>query len=810
MQTLRKDVSFAFRSLRKSPGLTLVAILSLAFGIGVNTAAFSIIHPVLIQSLPYPDPERLVLIAETNTQRGYDWFPVAPRNFQYFTEQKELFEHVIALEGWSGALTGSGEATTVNGIRVSTDFFKMLNVQAALGRTFLIGEDEYSVILSDALWRGRFGADPEIVSRTITIDRESYTVIGVLPREFQFGSGYELWRPLQGTFATERLTFHSLQVVGRLREGISPTLATGRLDALMQRLAEEFPKTNAGWGAQVQGLQQFFATQNNVRTALLAISIAVGFILLMACINIANLQLARAAAREKEIAIRAALGAGRMRLIRQLLTESIVLALAGGALGFLLAYWSMNALRQVLPNMTVFEVDAFDLDGTVALFTLAASLLTAILFGLVPALRASSIELSQSLREGGRSAAAGLQGRRFHNALVVSEIALAMLVLVGAGLTLNSFVRLQAIDKGFNSEKLLTMRVNLLDYKYPEENRWPQYFSTALERIRRIPGVVSAAAIDLLPMRNTPGWFFDFKIQGKPAPDGAWPNAASRTITPGYFATMGIPLLRGREFGEQDGENAPGVIIINDVLASQFFRNEDPIGQRIHLSSRDPETKWLEIVGVVSRVRQWSFGTQIFGKQPEALPAVYRPHTQQRIDRMSFVVRTTADPTILAGTVQDQIWTVDPDQPITGVRTMDDYILRAHSGPQLNLILASIFAFLALLLAVSGIYGVMSYTVHRRSHEMGVRMALGAERGDIFRLVLGQAMALACIGLALGLAAAIGMTRFLAGMLYEVSPTDIPTLVTVSVFLALVALLASYTPAQRATGFDPLRNLRAE
>jgi putative ABC transport system permease protein len=460
--------------------------------------------------------------------------------------------------------------------------------------------------------------------------------------------------------------------------------------------------------------------------------------------------------------------------------------------------------------MTVFEADALDLDASVVAFTLAASMMAAIAFGLVPALRTSSIEPSQALREGGRSGAAGLQGRRFHNALVVSEIALAMLLLVGAGLALNSFLRLQNIETGFNSEKLLTLRVNLLDYKYPDEAQWPRFFSDALERIRRVPGVVSAAAIDLLPMRNTPGWFFDFSIQSKPAPDGAWPNAASRMVTPGYFATMGIPLQRGREFTEQDDVGSPGVVIINEILAEQFFPNEDPIGQRIRLSSRDPEIKWLEIAGVVSYVRQWSFGTQIFGKEAGEMAVVYRPHKQLKLDRMSFVVRTVGDPAAVANAVQDQIWTLDKDQPVTGVRTMDEYILRAHSGPRLNLILASIFAALALLLAVSGIYGVMSYTVHRRSHEMGVRMALGAKRGDIFRLVIGQAMMLACIGLALGLAASVGLTRFLAGMLYDVSPTDIPTLAAVALFLALVVLLASYTPAVRATGFDPLRNLRAE
>lgn len=811
MQTLRNDVIFALRSLRKSPGLTFVAVLSLAFGIGVNTAAFSVIHPVLLQPLPYPDAERLVLIAETNAQRGYDWFPVAPLNFKHLTEQAEVFEHVAALESWSGAMTGAGPATTVDGIRASTNIFEMLGVEAAVGRTFLRGEDESAVILSDSLWRSRFGADQEIAGNTITIDQASYTVIGVLPRTFQFGSaGYELWRPLQKEFAAERLTFHSLQVVAKLRQGIGREQADGRLQVLMQQLAEEYPKTNAGWGARVQGLQQFFSNQNNLRPALLAISIAVAFILLMACINVANLQLARAAAREKEIAIRAAMGARRARLIRQLLTESVILALAGGALGFLLAYWSMSSLRQMLPSMTVFEADALDLDASVVAFAFGASMVTAIVFGLFPALRTSSIEPSQSLREGGRSASAGVHGRRFHNALVVSEIALAMLLLVGAGLTLNSFLRLQNIDKGFHSENVLTLRVNLLDYKYPDEAKWPLFFSDALERIRRVPGVVSAAAIDLLPMRNTAGWFFDFTIQSKPAADGAWPNAASRMVTPGYFATMGIPLQRGREFNEQDDAGAPGVVIINEILAEQFFPNADPIGQRIRLGSRDPEIKWLEIVGVVSYVRQWSFGTRIFGKEAGEMAVVYRPHKQLKLDRMSFVVRTMGDPTAVANAVQDQISVLDKDQPVTGVRTMDDYISRAHSGPQFNLILASIFAALALLLAVSGIYGVMSYTVHRRSHEMGVRMALGAERGDIFRLVLGQAMILGCIGLALGLAAAVGLTRFLASMLYEVSPTDVTTLVAVALFLALVVLLASYTPARRATGFDPLRNLRAE
>jgi putative ABC transport system permease protein len=437
-------------------------------------------------------------------------------------------------------------------------------------------------------------------------------------------------------------------------------------------------------------------------------------------------------------------------------------------------------------------------------------MLTAILFGLVPAWRASSLELNQSLREGGRSAAAGVQSRRFHNTLVVSEVALALLVLVGAGLTLNSFIRLQNIETGIHLEKLLTMRVSLLDYKYPEEPQQVRFFDQALERVRRVPGVVSAAAIDLLPMRSTPGWFFDFTIEGRPAPEGQWPNAASRTITPGYFATMGIPLLRGREFSEQDDANAPGVIIINDIMAEQFFPNEDPLGQRIHLGSRDPEIKWLEIVGVVANVRQWSFGTRIFGKEAGSMATVYRPHKQMAMRSMSLVMRTAGEPASIAGSVQQQIWAMDKDQPITGVRTMGEYVVRAQSGPQLNLMISLIFGVLAMLLASSGIYGVMSYTVNRRSHELGLRMALGAERGDIFRLVLGQAMTLTGIGLGLGLVAALGLTRFMASMLYEVSPTDVPTLVAVAAFLAGIALASSYLPAVRATGFDPLRNLRAE
>jgi putative ABC transport system permease protein len=812
IQTLRKDAHFALRSLRNSPGLTLVAILSLAFGIGVNTAAFSVIYPVLLKPLPYDDPERLVLVAETNAKRGYDWFPVAPRTFQHFAGLNDVFEQVAAIDGWSGALTGSGTAATLSGISVSTNFFEMLGVQAALGRTFIPNDDSAVVILSDGLWRNHFGSDPDIVGKTITVDQSAYTVIGVLPRKFQFGSdSYEAWRPLPQTFSAERLTYHSLQVIAKLRPGAGPEQADSRLQALMQRLGEEYPKTNAGWGARVRGLQHFFANDGNIGRALLAISIAVGFILLMACINVANLQLARAAAREKEIAIRAALGARRGRLIRQLLTESAVLSVAGGALGLVLAYWSMKSMRQILPRITVFEADALDLDATTAAFTLGVSMLTAFLFGLVPALRASSVELSQSLREGGRSAAAGVHSRRFHNALVVSEVALALLVLVGAGLTLNSFIRLQNIETGLTfEEKLLTMRINLLDYRYPEEPQQARFFGQALERVRRVPGVVSAAAIDLLPMRSSPGWFFDFTIQGRPAPDGEWPNAASRTVTPGYFATMGIPLLHGREFSEQDDENAPGVVIINDTMAEQFFPNEDPLGQRIHLGSRNPEIKWLEIVGVVSHVRQWGFGTRIFGKEAGSMATVYRPHKQMTMHSMSLVMRTAGNPASIAASVQQQIRSIDKDQPITGVRTMDEYILRSHSGAQLNLIISLIFGGLALLLAASGIYGVMSYTVNRRSHEMGVRMALGAERGDIFRLVLGQAMTLTGIGLALGLVAALGLTHFMAGMLYEVSPTDTTTLVAVSVFLACIALLASYVPAVRATGFDPLRNLRAE
>ncbi len=811
MSSLREDVRFTLRNLRHSPGLTLVAVLSLAFGIGVNTAAFSIIHPVLLKPLPYKGADRLVLVAETNAQRGYDWFPVSPRNFQHFSELSEVFEYAAALDNWGGALTGSGPAATLSGVRASKDLFAMLGVEAALGRTFRPDDDDSVVILSDSLWRNHFGADPQIVDKTITVDQAAFTVIGVLPRDFQFASdSSEAWRPLPTAFGGNKLTFHSLEVVAKLRPGVSPEQADGRLQALMSRLEAEYPKTNAGWSARVQGLQSFFSNQDNMGRKLLAISIAVGFILLMACINVANLQLARAMGRGKEIAVRAALGAGRLRLIRQLLTESAVLSLAGGALGFLLAFWAMKGVRQILPRIPVFEAGAFDLDGTTAAFTLGIALLTAFLFGMLPAWRASRVELSQTLREGGRSATAGVRGRRFHNALVVSEVALALLVLVGAGLTLNSFLRLQHIDTGFKPDKLLTMRISLPGYKYPQDSQQVEFFARTLEGVRRVPGVVSAAAIDLLPMRSSSGWFFDFLIEGRSTPDGQWPNAASRTVTPGYFATMGIPLLRGREFGEQDDENAPGVVIVNQILAEQFFPHQDPLGQRIRVGSRDPEVQWLEIVGVASSVRQWSFGTKIFGKEAGSMAAVYRPHKQMAMRNMSLVVRSAGATQAIAGAVEQQVWTVDKDQPITGVRTMGEYVDRAHSGPQLNLIIAAIFGGLALLLAVSGIYGVMSYTVNRRSHELGVRMALGAERGDIFRLVLGQAMTLTAIGLGLGLAASLGLTRFMAGMLYEVSPTDITTLAAVSVFLAGVALLASYMPAVRATGFDPLRNLRAE
>jgi predicted permease len=809
METLFQDIRYGFRTLLKNPGFSAIAILALALGIGANSAIFSVVNSVLLRPLPYADPDRLILVWHSYPSLKLE-APVSPRGYFDYTEQSDIFEEASLATGWNVNLTETGEPERIQGRAVSAGFFPTLKIEAAQGRLFTPEDDqpghERVVVLTDGLWRRRFGSDPNIIGKTLTLNGNSYDVIGVLSPNFQIdslGQGVEMFAPVALTpQQKETRNSESLLMLGRLKPGVTLAEAQTQMTTIANRIMEQNPGAYpADWGVKVQSLNE--QVVGDIRMHLLVLLGAVGFVLLIACANVANLLLARAASRQKEIAIRTALGASRGRLIRQLLTESLLLSIAGGGLGLLLALWGVDMLVSVNRN-NIPRANEIGIDPRVVAFTVLISLLTGILFGLVPALQASKTGLNETLKEGGRGTTGGARQRRVRAYLVVSEIALALVLLVGAGLMIKSFARLLDVDPGFRTENLLTMQMALPGTKYREPHQVRAFYQQSLEQIKGIPGVQSASATSNLPLSGSVS-SGSFQIEGRPplAPGEASPHSDRRSITQDYFQTMAIPLMKGRYFTDQDSPDSQPVAIIDETMARIYWPDEDPVGKRVSWSSNNGNPIWAEIVGVVGAVKHLGLDGVVRGQ-------LYMPHNQRSQGAMYLVIRTSGNPTSVAGAVKSAIQIVDRDQPVYNIKTMEEYLAGSVAKRRFTMLLFGIFGALALILAAVGLYGVMSYSVTQRTHEIGIRMALGAKQSDVLRLVVGQGMLLALAGVGIGLGAAFALTRLMSSLLFGVGATDPLTFITISLILTGVALAASFVPARRATKVDPMIALRYE
>ena len=812
-ETITQDVRYGARMLAKHKAFTAIAVITLALGIGANTAIFSVVNELLLRPLPYRDPAGIVMLWEVSPE-GRHQNTTSRANYRAWKTQSSSFAEAAAFSDQRFNLSGAGEPEQISVQMATPEFFKVLGVEPLLGRTFSADDEgagkERIAVLSYSLWQRHFGGQTNIVGQPITLNGNTFTIIGVMPASFQFhikqrsgtGRPAELWTILPmpvGPGANEHGRF--LSVVARLKNGVTPEQAGAELKTIHARLSEQEPQFSKNYTAEVLPLrEQFFG---NVRRPLWLMLGAVGFVLLIACANVANLLLSQATSREKEIALRSALGARRGRITRQLLTESLLLALLGSVLGLGLAWLGIKALIAISPRDLI-SFQTVGLNVPVLLWTLGISVLTGIIFGLAPALHISRLNLNDTLKEGGKSESAQASGsRRLRSALVVTEIALAMVLLASAGLLIKSFARLQQVDRGFNTDNILTMVVPLLDAKYSQDPQCIAFFVHALERVRALPGVRSAGMINFLPLYGGLGSGTDFKIEGRPEPPpGQGPSCDVRSVDAGYFPTMGIPLLRGRNFSDLEQKEARHVILINDALARKYFPNEDPIGKRLDVDMFD-ERFWAPIVGVVGNVRYDSL-------IDESPPAVYFPHPDLTYSFMTLVIRTDGEPSAIAPAVQRQIRLLDPNQPISDVRTMDQVMSEWVSRSRFNTLLLGLFAGLATLLSAVGIFGVMNYSVALRTRELGLRLAIGAQPRQVLLLVLRQGLLLTIFGVVLGLAAAFALTRLLSGLLFGVDAVDVSTFTTISFLLVIVSLLACYLPARRAMRIDPLQALRYE
>lgn len=806
--TIFTDIRYGIRSLLKRPASTMVALITLALGIGVNTAIFSAVDSVLLRPLPFKDPERLVSVWEQTPRMGILRNEVAPANFFDLQKQNQTFEAIAAFGPQDVNLTGDGEPERISGQLVTANVFSILGVEPALGRTFLPNEDQFGqhrvAVLSHSLWQRRFNRDPSLVNRNITLNGETFTVVGVMPRGFFFPEREtDLWIPwaMEPEQAAGRGD-HYLRLVGRLRSTATVEQANHDLAAIGSRLESEYPRTNEGLGFTSNSLHKDYV--GDLRLPILILFGAVGLVLLIACANVANLLLAQATTRRKEIAIRIALGARRWTIVRQLLIESLILACAGGVLGVLGAFWGVTALAKFLPD-SLSKLQAVTVDARVLLFTLGVSALTAIIFGGVPALLASRTKPGATLSDVARDVSGGTSGRLVRRVLVVSEVALAVVLLVGAGLLIRSFQRLRQVDIGFTTENRLTMKMVLPMPKYAKPDARRAFFDEMLHRVESLPGVEAAGMITVLPLSFS-GMNFSFSVEGRPSPsDLKLPFALYRVVSPGYFHAMGIPLQRGRLFDAHDSADSQPVILISRRLAEQYWPNEEPIGKRLKIGPVDSPNQWLTVVGIVSNTQQ----TGLYEQKLE----FYVPYAQERRAFMTprdLVVSTKGDAASVVGAVRQAVWSVDKDQPVSDVRTMDQVVSAAISKERFQSLLLGLFAALALLLACVGLYGVISYAVVQRTHEIGVRIALGAEPVDVLKLVIRQGMGLTIVGLIVGVAVGSVVTRVLSDMLYGVSARDPLTFVGAPALLLVVAFLACYIPARRATRIDPLTALRYE
>jgi len=828
MRMLWQDLKYGLRMLAKNPGFTAVAVITLALGIGANSAIFSVVNAVLLKPLPYPDSGRLVMLWESSPARGFEQEKVTGPDFIDWRRQNHAFESIAFWPGWLGAdefnLVGADGVEKVKAVYASSGLFSVLGVMPLLGRPFLPEEDQWEgnrvALISYELWQSRFGADPSVLGRNLTVDsygRRDYTIVGVMPVGFRFPNQCDLWLPAGwlGVRLDERRSAHWYSVIARLKPGVTVDQAKSEMNSIQASIAQDHP--NDLIGSQVAVVPLLDQTLGQaLRSALLILWAAVACVLLIACANLANLLLARGAGRQKEIAVRLAVGATRGRITRQLLTESLVLALVGGAFGVLGATRGLRLFIAIaanhIPRLQEVRIDS----GSLA-FTLAVSLLTGLLFGFAPAWQISNPDLTGALKETNQGGS--LPRNRLRPMLVVFEIALSLVLLIGAGLMTRSFVRLLRIDRGFQTNHLLTAE---LDFSVSGFTTWveptptrPQVtLAQIVERIRNDPGIEAVAAVSKLPRDMGSALTQTVVFENRPLlASGGYPTANFQGITPDYFRTMGIPLLQGRSFTDQDVYEAPWVVIINKTMANRFFPNENPIGKRLALGGRknpgQPDTDssgrppWMEIVGVVA-------DTKNLGLNAETVPDVYVPYWQWPMQSPALVVRTAAEPAIIAAAIRSGVKAVNKNLPPPIIQSMDDILCDTVAQPRYQTMLLSLFGITALILAAVGIYGVTSYAVTQRTHEIGIRMALGAERSDVLRLVVGQGFKLALIGVGIGILGALALTRFLSSLLYGVKPTDPLTFIIVSLLLIAVALLACYVPARRATKIDPMGALRYE
>jgi len=809
MQNLLQDLRYGARMLLKKPGFTLIAVLTLALGVGANTAIFSVINSLMLRPLPFREPDKLFQVWESNVKLGYNETDASYPNFADWRDQNQVFEQIAIYSGGTYNLAGAAEPERIEGAIVAPAFFPLLGVKPTLGRVLAPEEDHpnkvFSVVMSERLWRRRFNSDSQIIGRTISLDTESFTVVGVVPNITDLAglpNDTDLWIHISQGFGFDNRRGHGYQVIARLKQGVTREQAQADMDRIAGSLAIRHPDSNTGQGVRLVPLQEQIV--GDFKLALLALLGAVLFVLLIASANIANMLLARAAGRQKEISIRAALGAGRLRLIRQLLAESLLLAGLGGAAGLLLAVWGVYLLLAFgpaeLPRAGEVAVDMRALG-----FTFAVSLLTGIIFGLAPALQASRPDLNETLKEGVRGATGSAGHRRMRSLLVVSEIALSLVLLVGAGLLMRSFLKLQAVAPGFNPNNMLTMRVSLEGPNYEKAESRIAFYDQLLDKIKALPGVQSVGAryhIPLVPADNYAN--LAFAIEGRLSDPANRPTAYYNTVSPDLFRTMEIPVSKGRPFNEHDDQKAQRVIIINETLARRYFPGEDPIGKRMTLEDENPkEEDWATIVGVVK-------DTKPLALDGKPSPEMYMPFAQRPARSMALMIRTTSKPESVAAAVRRNVQALDRNQLAYGLRTFEGVMSEAVAAPRFRASLLGVFAAVALILAMVGVYGVMSYAVTQRTREIGIRMALGAEPRDALKMVMRQGAKLAAAGVAIGSGAAAALTWLIEGLLFDLRAADPATFVAAPLLLAGAALLACYLPARRATKVDPSVALRCE
>jgi putative ABC transport system permease protein len=803
MTDLQQDLRYGLRILRRNPGFAAVAVLTLALGIGANTAIFSVVNAAMLRPLPFAESDRLVRLYESNPERGWPIFSVSHPNFLDWKAQNQTFDWIASAGGANLNLGPSGEIEVIRGTVATAEFLPALGVTPALGRNFLPEEDRPGgntrvALLTHGSWQRRFGGDPDVVGKTLVINDNPFTIVGVLPESYSWGPPTnEMVVPLAPDPNRSRGD-HRLLVIGKLKSGVTLDQALSDLNTIAGQLAQQYPESNKGWSVGGQSFYDWFIPETDRRSLLIFVG-AVVFVLLIACSNVANLMLARAAARQKEFAIRMALGAWRLRVIRQLLVESLLLAIIAGGLGVGLAVLAVNWLKTMNPD-NLPRIDEASIDGRVLVFALLTSLLTGVIFGLVPAIQASRPNLNESLKEGGRGAGGVARGR-VRSGLVVLEVGLSVALLVCAGLLLRSFWRLQDVKPGFEPNNLLTMRVNLPRTRYQENPQAWSFYERLLAETKALPGIQSSALSSLVPLGggNTAG---EIQIEGKPtAPDGTRPSADWRIVSPGYFRTLGVP-LQGRDFDERDTEKSQPVIIISQQMARLYWPDEDPVGKTVLVRSFGMDRS--TIVGVAGDVKN-------LGLDSDPRPMVYVPTAKAAMwNPMFLVIRSSNEPTSQTSAVRDTVRAIDPNVPIYDIQTLEQMLSNSLGPRRFTMFLLGCFACVALVLACVGLFGVMAYLVSQRSHEIGVRLALGAQPNDVFRLIVGRGLLLAVVGAGLGLAGAFWLVRFLEDLLFQIKTTDALTFTIAPILLLVVALLACYVPARRAMKVDPIVALRYE